>query len=198
MKIGARLSKIDSTITKHYDCIWDCCCDHGFLGMTLLKRNAATRVYFNDIVPSITDELEINLNKYFPRDPRWSVTCSNASDILLAENQTHLVTLAGIGGDRFIEIMQGITTNNPHLSFDVIACTVHHNYRVRTYLANLGYKLIGESLIKENKRFYEIIYASKSAANPISNVGESIWQKNKLLAEEYLAENLNFFSNKVK
>ena len=166
--------------------------------MTLLKRNAANHVQFNDIVPTITNQLSQKLNQYFPNDSSWNVTCGDASDIGLTKTQTHLVILAGIGGDRFVEILQGITNKNPSINFDIVACTVHHNYRVRSYLAGLNYKLVDESLVKENKRFYEVIYASKAGDSPISNVGDLIWQKDKELAREYLAGNIEFFSNKVK
>ncbi|QSA20815.1 SAM-dependent methyltransferase, partial [Vibrio furnissii] len=38
MKLSKRLQTIEKLVTQHYDHIWDCCCDHGFLGMTLLQR----------------------------------------------------------------------------------------------------------------------------------------------------------------
>ena len=33
-------------IPDGYDHIWDCCCGHGLLGMTLLARHAAEHIHF--------------------------------------------------------------------------------------------------------------------------------------------------------
>lgn len=166
--------------------------------MTLLERNAADSVYFNDIVPSIAEKLTANLNNYFSDLSKWTVECKNASEIILPSNQSNLVVIAGVGGDRFIEIMRGISAHNPGAEFDVIACTVHHNYRVRTFLSGLKYKLVGEALVKDNKRFYEVIYGSQSAEGPISNIGAHIWREDAALAKEYLNANLHYLSNEVK
>ncbi|WMB75085.1 tRNA (adenine(22)-N(1))-methyltransferase TrmK [Shewanella oncorhynchi] len=68
MKISQRLQQINSMITGHYDHIWDCCCDHGLLGMLLLKRNAARQVHFVDCVPSLMQALELRLQRFFPAD----------------------------------------------------------------------------------------------------------------------------------
>ncbi|MBW3530864.1 tRNA (adenine(22)-N(1))-methyltransferase TrmK [Shewanella sp. NKUCC06_TVS] len=68
MKISQRLQQIDCMITGHYDHIWDCCCDHGLLGMLLLKRNVARQVHFVDCVPSLMQALELRLQRFFPAD----------------------------------------------------------------------------------------------------------------------------------
>ncbi|MCU8086595.1 tRNA (adenine(22)-N(1))-methyltransferase [Shewanella sp. SM21] len=68
MKISQRLQQINSMITGHYDHIWDCCCDHGLLGMLLLERSAARHVHFVDCVPSLMQALELRLQRFFPAD----------------------------------------------------------------------------------------------------------------------------------
>ncbi|MBP6518478.1 tRNA (adenine(22)-N(1))-methyltransferase TrmK [Shewanella sp.] len=68
MKISQRLQQIDSMITGHYDHIWDCCCDHGLLGMLLLERSAARHVHFVDCVPSLMQALELRLQRFFPAE----------------------------------------------------------------------------------------------------------------------------------
>ncbi|MCS6161294.1 tRNA (adenine(22)-N(1))-methyltransferase [Shewanella baltica] len=68
MKISQRLQQINSMISGHYDHIWDCCCDHGLLGMLLLERSAARHVHFVDCVPSLMQALELRLQRFFPAD----------------------------------------------------------------------------------------------------------------------------------
>lgn len=55
-------------ISGHYDHIWDCCCDHGLLGMLLLERSAARQVHFVDCVPSLMQALELRLQRFFPAE----------------------------------------------------------------------------------------------------------------------------------
>lgn len=68
MKISQRLQQINSMISGHYDHIWDCCCDHGLLGMLLLERSAARQVDFVDCVPSLMQALELRLQRFFPAE----------------------------------------------------------------------------------------------------------------------------------
>lgn len=68
MKISQRLQQINGMITGHYDHIWDCCCDHGLLGMLLLERSAARHVHFVDCVPSLMQALELRLQRFFPAE----------------------------------------------------------------------------------------------------------------------------------
>ena len=62
MKLSKRLTAINTLISQHHDIIWDCCCDHGYLGMALLKRAAANQVIFVDIVATLMNDLEAQLS----------------------------------------------------------------------------------------------------------------------------------------
>ena len=68
-KLSKRLQAINNMIDTHYQNIWDCCCDHGLLGLTLLNRKTADIIHFVDIVPSLTTRLESLLEKYFGGSP---------------------------------------------------------------------------------------------------------------------------------
>ena len=58
MKLSKRLNAINSLITQSYDIVWDCCCDHGFLGMALLERGIAKQINFVDIIPELMEAHE--------------------------------------------------------------------------------------------------------------------------------------------
>lgn len=57
MKLSKRLQQIDHMVKHGYDHIWDCCCDHGFLGASLLEREAAAHIHFVDIVPELINNV---------------------------------------------------------------------------------------------------------------------------------------------
>lgn len=50
-------------MTSEYSHVWDCCCDHGFLGINLLARKAAPYIHFVDIVPELINPLTDQLNQ---------------------------------------------------------------------------------------------------------------------------------------
>ena len=190
MKLGKRLKKIESMITQDYDHIWDCCCDHGFLGMSLLDQELTATVHFVDIVPELIQAVDDKLNKHVdqrsangPSTP-FNTHCISTSDLPLESNPgRHLIIIAGVGGDLMIDFIDAINARHPKQKIDFLLCPVHHLYNVRKKLQELNFKLKDEKLTQENQRFYEIIYASNKAnsnnqQDSISSVGEQIWQEN--------------------
>lgn len=205
MKIGRRLSQIDKMITKQYDSIWDCCCDHGLLGLNLLKRKAADKIYFVDIIKHLTLNLEDKLHRYFSAKDyidRWQVLCMNTEQILLSTNKNalhknHLVIIAGVGGDKVIEMVQSILLNNQKQKIEFLLCPVHHNYKVRKALNHLKLGLIDECLVRENNRFYEIIHVATDTKKPLSLVGSTMWDLSREDDQEYLMKTIRHYQKKT-
>ncbi|TQV88467.1 tRNA (adenine(22)-N(1))-methyltransferase TrmK [Aliikangiella coralliicola] len=208
MKIGYRLQQLDKMIIRQYDHIWDCCCDHGLLGMLLLKRNAATKVHFVDVVEPLMFELERKLERFFPHDPvnrRWQVHCKDIRQLDLSEtaesshnSPSHLVIIAGVGGDKVIEFVDAILSRHPNKNIEFLLCPVHHNYKVREALTLFDMKLNYEKLIRENNRFYELLHVSENGKYPISLVGSLMWDFSRSDDRDYLEKNIHHFAHKAK
>ncbi|MDH0448536.1 tRNA (adenine(22)-N(1))-methyltransferase TrmK [Shewanella sp. GD04112] len=227
MKISQRLQQINRMVGPGYDHIWDCCCDHGLLGMLLLQRNAALKVHFVDCVAPLMQQLSLELARFFPQQPisttqnaieqttnlqsEWQVHCLDVAALPLAQygkQAKHLVIIAGVGGELLVELVRSIVANqqsqsdahsgndssNHDLSqgacqLEFILCPVHHNYHVRSALAELGLSLKDEYLLEENQRFYEILHLTQAnacsktitsskttEAVPLSATGSIMWQ----------------------
>ncbi|MBV1908044.1 MAG: tRNA (adenine(22)-N(1))-methyltransferase TrmK [Kangiellaceae bacterium] len=199
MKLGKRLSRLDSAVTNNYSIIWDCCCDHGMLGMTLLKRKAASKIIFNDILEQQMELLEQKLIRFFPKpNYDWKVICQDLSLVTIPKQQSQLFIIAGVGGDKTIEFIESLTRQSLDNNFDLLICSVHGNYQVRQLLINLGYKLVSEEIVKENKRFYEIIYVSHAAKKDITLTGDEQWNNENPDHHEYLRKTIFYYSKKVK
>ncbi|WDE06717.1 tRNA (adenine(22)-N(1))-methyltransferase TrmK [Thalassomonas viridans] len=214
MKTGKRLSLIDQMITSHYPDIWDCCCDHGFLGMSLIKRQAADTVHFVDINPPIIAQLEHQLRQHFPQDEsrrqtNWRVYCADVARLPLfpAENtpggNVPLIIIAGVGGDLLTELVEKIIRANPKQALEFILCPVHHNYKVRQTLIKLELGLIDEVLVKENRRFYEILHVATRALTtkqlaPVSVVGAKMWDFSQVEHRQYLSQTLAHYRRMQK
>ncbi|PKH04438.1 SAM-dependent methyltransferase [Psychromonas sp. MB-3u-54] len=207
IKMSRRLQQIDAMIGQSYQHIWDCCCDHGFLGLSLLKRQAADTVHFVDIVPALLTQLEADLKNHYGQAQNrssWKVHCSDVSNLPLAsvsknpESDNHLIIIAGVGGELTIKLMKAILSQFGHYPLAFILCPVHHNYKVREFLISRQLGLIAESLIIENKRGYEILHVALNTAEPISIVGSKMWDFSQKEHIHYLQKSIKHYQRIAK
>ena len=199
MKLGKRLATLCEMVSNQYDHIWDCCCDHGFLGAALLKANNPACIHFVDIVPNLMLNVEQDLIRFFP-ERTWKTHCQDVAALPLAQfNGRHLVIIAGVGGDLMQQMIKHLFTANSALEFDLLLCPVHHQYAIRQQLIAFKCELIDEQIVEENQRFYELILVRKTISNINSSsnihpVGDKLWQgRNEAevaLSQAYLTKTL--------
>jgi tRNA (adenine22-N1)-methyltransferase len=173
-----------------YDHIWDCCCDHGLLGIMLLERRAAKAIHFVDVVEPLIAEVKCKLERTFPDRFDWQVHCQDVSALKLPDLGSQLIIIAGVGGDLIIDLVRAINRAYPQHQLEFILCPIRHNYKVRKDLIALGFGLINEKIINEGKQFYEVIHVSVSAQTPISKVGSIMWDLSKSVHQQYLSRTL--------
>lgn len=205
LKTGLRLQQIQQMLTRRYDHIWDCCCDHGLLGFNLLDAKMAEHVHFVDIVPELLSEIRQTLEKHWqgPQNA-WHVHCIDVAQLpikdfsLADQGDRHLIIIAGIGGELVIELLRSLLTlcSDYHLEF--ILCPVHHNYKVRQFLIAHNFALIDERLVFENKRGYEILHVSREIGSLLSPVGEQMWDLNDFEHARYLQKTIEHYQRIAK
>lgn len=188
-------------VQKPYDHLWDCCCDHGYLGQSfLIERDKYSLgiVHLVDIVPALMNEVSVRLNVELSASEthgKWQVHCLDVAKLPItsteyAKDASHLVIIAGVGGDLLVELIQAIEQNNRGCLIEFLLCPVHHNYKVRQALVTMGFGLVNEQLVEENKRFYEIIHVAKNSRAPLSLVGSDMWDLSRPADQRYLKETL--------
>ena len=187
MKLGKRLEHLKSLVGTHYDHIWDCCCDHGFLGSALLADKIAPHIHFVDVVPELMQELNEKLQRFFPQpltesvSSQWHLHCLDVAQLPLADFAgKHLVIIAGVGGNLISEFVSAIRKAHPTLELDFLLCPVLHQYRLRQELMRWNMRLLSEQLMRDKQRYYEMILVSTAphVGIPLSVVGELIWHAN--------------------
>jgi tRNA (adenine22-N1)-methyltransferase len=217
LKLSKRLKKIDTLVSSGYSHIWDCCCDHGFLGTQLITRQAAPHIHLVDIIPKLIESLELKLQGLFPHPPstytdpqsgkkpntQWQTHCLDTSSLPMQQySGKHLVIIAGVGGDLMTQFVQDIVKNNPDRDVDFLLCPVHHQFTLRQTLIDLNFSLKTEVLVKENQRFYEILLVSTNSVDTspvinISSVGDQLWRTTSIEqakeARDYLTTQLNHY-----
>ena len=180
-KLGDRLSTIDQVIWSEYTHIWDCCCDHGLLGMRLLDRNAAPHIHFVDVSQKLIEQLKHKLQTHqttSPIESKWYAHCLDAATIdISALNGKHLFVIAGVGGDLTSDIVsaliRGIDGGPSKLEVDFLLCPIRHHYTLRRALRRLGCNLKREVLVEENRRIYEVVLVSYQAENGSRKYGDN-------------------------
>ncbi|MFA0087353.1 tRNA (adenine(22)-N(1))-methyltransferase TrmK [Vibrio sp. 10N.261.51.F12] len=207
MKLSKRLIQIDKMVATHYSHIWDCCCDHGYLGAALLDRQAAKDIHFVDIVPKLMQELAAKLEQFHSSGQvRAHTHCQDVAAIPLGQySGRQLIIIAGVGGDLMIRFITCLLDQHPTISLDFLLCPVHHQYALREALIERDLRLTSEALVEDNQRFYEVLLVSTdrtNASRKVSNVGSDIWVSNSeekaLCAQHYLTKTINHYKRIAK
>lgn len=186
MKLSARLDAIFKLIPANYSRIWDCCCDHGYLGRSLLEAQICDEIVFLDQVPALIEEITNDLGQVAEYQGRWQATTQDLNSLLLPDAQSQLVVIAGVGGDLTIEFVQSLLQKNPDKPLDFILCPVRQQFRVRKAMQALGLGLKQEKLVKERGRFYEVLYLSTQSDVEVSAVGRDMWHLDDADHQQYL------------
>lgn len=189
---------------NHYEHIWDCCCDHGLLGMALLNSTNAN-IHFVDVVPHIMTQLKHKLETCYA-EQTWKTHCLNVEELPIQtyKKDKHLVIIAGVGGDLAANLVTTLLQNQSNQNLDFLLCPVHRVYTLRKQLIKLNLRLKQEVIIKENKRFYEALWVTSShdESHTIDPVGSILWQSQTHaeteVAIEYLQQTISYYRQVVR
>ncbi|MFO6422585.1 tRNA (adenine(22)-N(1))-methyltransferase [Motilimonas sp. KMU-193] len=191
-KLGSRLKAIANQVTFRGQPIWDCCCDHGYLGLYLLGQpdciSSGSKVHFVDCVDEIIARLNARLRAIPSIQGRWQSHCIDVADLPLTEQGglAHTIIIAGVGGEMVADMITALNQQFAHLTLDYIVCPVHYEYEMRCRLMAQGMSLFAEQLIKENGRFYEVIHLGRHGRQPLTAIGQSLWQPMGSVQIQYL------------
>ncbi len=196
MKVSLRIEQLSAMVCKPYTHVWDCCCDHGFLGQLLLEREQAGCVHFVDVVPALMQQLEVRLEQDYSRHS-WLVHCLDVAQLPLDkytdDQAPQLIMIAGVGGDLLVDLVTAIRQAHPGLPLEFLLCPVYHNYKVRRALAGLSLGLVNECLLEDKQRFYEILHVSTESAEPVSAVGDRMWDFSSAVHQSYLLQTISHY-----
>lgn len=190
--LGPRLNAIHELVAhaQHkdpYPCIWDCCCDHGYLGIKILTENLCEKLVFVDQVPHIIKQLETRIAPF--STGKHELITADAGELCFDSSLHHLVILAGVGGERTVEIIGSIEQNHPDVKIDYILCPSTSQNVLREYLVEKNFGLVFESIVCEKKRCYEVLYVKgRTVENTLPRVSLNcnLWDRSNPEHEQYL------------
>lgn len=160
MKLSLRLNKI-CELVDNVDTIADVGCDHGKVIAQLFLDNKIKYAYLSDIsAPSVNkakellEELNIDKNHY-------EIIVSDGFKDYKANN-IDLAIIAGMGG---LEIKKILEENTVNIS-SLILGPNNNDVLLRKYLINNGYKIVADFVVKDMKKYYNIIKVVKGKCRP--------------------------------
>lgn len=155
MKISPRLLAIEYFVKDH-SIVADIGTDHGYIPVYLIKNNTSKKVIGTDISKGSLDKA-IQYVKELGYEDYIDTRLGNGLEVL-KPYEVDTVILAGMGGTLIKDILEkdmeiAKTINN--FIFQPMIATKE----LRKYLYKNNFKIIDEKIVKEDERYYEIIYA---------------------------------------
>jgi tRNA (adenine22-N1)-methyltransferase len=194
--LGRRLRALRDAVSDPYQEIWDLCCDHGFLGMALLDKQAANKLHFVDQLPVITEPLSKVLKQY-PSQCYQVHTCP-AEQISINAAKKTLVIIAGVGGETVIDILEALASHNTLSNVELLLSPANSTYELRTYLREKQFGLIKEAAVFERRRGYEILHVQKNHSFPMVDAIGGLWDIARPEHRNYLQTLLEHYQKRLK
>ena len=143
------------------DRVADIGCDHGYLGIHLLKNAIASSVIASDVNESPLQSAIINAQKYGVREQMSFYLSDGLRNI---PRDFDCLVCAGMGADTMISILEAAPWIKDPKYRLVLQCQSKRP-ELRKYLAEAGFSISSETLAKDGKFFYPIMEVSYSPGN---------------------------------
>ena len=146
------------------DRVADIGCDHGYLGIHLLKENIASFVIAADINEGPLQSAKRNAIKYGFADRMAFYLSDGVRNI---PRDFDVMVCAGMGGDTMISILQAAAWLKSE-QFRLILQCQSKRPELRRYLYENGFSIVRETLAQDGKFIYPVMEVVYKPAAPLS------------------------------
>ena len=130
-------------------------CDHGYLGIYLLKNGLASSVIAADVNEAPLQSARRNAEKFGVRDKMSFYLSDGAQNI---PRDFDALVCAGMGGDTMVHILQNAPWLQSEQYYLVLQCQ-SKTPLLRAYLSNQGWHIAEETIVQDGKFLYTVIMA---------------------------------------
>lgn len=188
-KLSLRLETILSIVPTS-DYIADIGADHGLVSIELIKRGIAKQVFAVENKKGPYTRLIENINN---NNLSNRISTSLSSGISLLPFNITTVIIAGMGGKLICDILSSQIDKLENIEYLVI--DAHSDLEeLRKKVVSLGYEIIEEKIIYEDKVFYEIILFKKG----IISYSDDEYRYGPLLIKEKSNNFINKWSLRIQ
>ena len=197
MKLSNRMMSI-ARLAPNNSIVADIGTDHGFVPAYLIENNISKKVIGTDISRGSLDKI-IEYVKELGFEDRVDTRLGDGLEVI-KPYEVDTVIIAGMGGLLIRDILEKSKEVSDSIINFILQPMVAAK-ELREYLINNNFEIIKEELVKEDNKYYEIIYAKKGKSSVEKEIYYEISpilisEKHPLLREfiEYKinsAENIN-------
>ncbi len=192
----SRLKEITSFIEDDYNEIWDTCCDHGKLGISLLNTTNVSKVHFVDCIPQIMDLLKSKLEKMGLLGTSRTMLHTITAEKIKLSHKKSLICICGVGSITAIQIITGLLNLNDLSEHDLILCVQYKTPKLRKFLIDRGFKVQKEMLCFEGKWAHEIMRIALNRGNEIDLIGTPMFDKDNSKHLSYITKSIKHYEKK--
>ena len=169
------------------DRVADIGCDHGYLGIYLLKNGIASSVIASDVNESPLHSAVINAHKFGVQD---QISFHLSDGLRNVPRDFDCLVCAGMGADTMISILEAAPwIRNPKYRL-VLQCQSKRP-ELRKYLSAAGFSISRETLAKDGKFIYPVMEVSYAPGGTLAPweyyITPQLLEDNSPLLPEFLA-----------
>jgi tRNA A22 N-methylase len=185
-KLSLRLSRLVE-LTGTSERIWDIGCDHGLAGLTAITLGQFKECFLVDPSLQVVQKLKQILAAYTPGSFSISVLQAKGAELAVPLSN-NVFLMAGLGGEQIKETLMALA---PQLDANNrFVLSAHRDVLVmRKWLHDSGWTLVGEEVLSEDEREYEILVVeTRRGERRVSLYGEEQWKSpaGAILAQKLL------------
>ena len=149
---------------KTGDRVADIGCDHGYLGIYLLKNGIARSVIASDIREGPLQSAVKNSEKFGMRDKMTFYLSDGVRNI---PRDFDTLICAGMGGDTMVSILEAAPWLKSEQYRLILQCQTK-NHTLRQYLSENGWKILQERIVPDGKFLYTVMEVIYQPGNPLT------------------------------
>lgn len=146
------------------DRVADVGCDHGYLGIHLLKNGIASAVIESDIAPGPLASARRNAEKYGTLDRTQFFLSDGVRDI---PRDFDTLVCAGMGGDTMVSILAAAPWLRDSRYRLILQCQSKRPL-LRQYLSDQGFAICRETLARDGKFLYPVMEVTYAPGHPLT------------------------------
>ena len=150
------------------DRVADIGCDHGYLGIYLLKNGIASSVIASDVREGPLQSAIRNAHKYGVNENMTFYLSDGVSNI---PRDFDTLVCAGMGGDTMVHILESAPWLKSEQYRMILQCQ-SKTPLLRRYLSENGWRIYEESVLRDGKFLYTVMEAGFRPKYPKLTVGE--------------------------
>ena len=167
LPLSARLLQCSQFVRKG-DIVADIGCDHGYLGIYLLKNNIAEYVYASDINQGPLDSAFHNSHKFGVADHMSFYLSDGLKNV---PRDFTVAVCAGMGADTIQSVLEAAPWLRANKYRLILQCQSRRP-QLRRYLSENGWQITDERVIRDGRFLYTVMEVCWEPAYPKLTPGE--------------------------